>query len=134
MDEAVAEIDRALAVDREDVGAVREAGILAARQQQWDKAEKYLHSAWTRDRSDTAVALELARVSRNAGEPAEALAVLDGAGEPVAKLAAFHVERSQVYAALKKPDEARKEREAAVALQGGAQQALHFESPKNYVH
>ncbi len=134
VDEAVAEINKALSIDGEDVAAMSEAGILAAKQQQWGKAEEYLKNAWTRNKSDAAVALELARVTRSAGKPAEALAVLDAVSEPVRNSSAFHVERAQVYAALKRPDEARKEREAAMAPQSGARQALHFESPKSYVH
>ncbi len=134
IDEAVAEIKQALAMDGEDVAAMREAGILAAKQQQWSEAEQYLKNALARDKSDATVALELARVTRSAGKPAEALAVLDRVSEPVRNSSAFHLERAQVYVALKRPDEARKEREAAMALQSGARQALHFESPKSYVH
>ena len=134
IDEAVAEINQALLLDGEDVAALSEAGVLAAKQQQWSKAEQYLKNASARDKSDATVALELARITRSAGKPTEALAILDAANEPVRNSSAFHVERAQVYVALKRPDEARKEREAAMALQSGARQALHFESPKSYVH
>ena len=134
LDEAVSEIDKALAADKDDAAAIREAGLLAAKQQLWSKAEKYLSGAWALDKSDATVALELARAARNSGKPVEALALLDTAGDPLRKLSAYHLEKSRIYAALKRPEESRQETQAAAALQNTSQQPLRFESPKDYVY
>ncbi len=132
--EARSDLLAVLSRNPDDAAANGELGSLESRHQEWSAAEKHLSKAWTQDRSNTNVALELSRSYRHLDQPTSALKVLTAIRPAMQQSAAFHLELAQVYSQLHQTLEAETERKAVSQLQANAQQGLHFDDPKVYVH
>jgi Flp pilus assembly protein TadD len=123
-----------LSRDAEEPSANAELGLLEAHEGEWQPALEHLSRAWAQDRSNTAVALELARTYRRVDRPAEALDVLTSFGAGGGESAAFHYELAQIYTRLHRPVEAQAEREAFSRIEAQSQSGLlRFESPRKYL-
>jgi tetratricopeptide (TPR) repeat protein len=118
----------------DDAAANGELGSLESHQQEWSTSEKHLVKAWTKDRSNTDVALELSRAYWHLNQPTEALKILEAIRPKMEQAAAFHLELAQVYSQLHQTTAAETERKTVSQLQADAQQGLRFEDPKIYVH
>jgi tetratricopeptide (TPR) repeat protein len=123
-----------LSRDPEDAPANGELGSLESRQQEWSASEKHLSKAWTKDRSNVNFALALSRAYHHLNRPAEALKILEAIRPAMQESAAFHLELAQVYSQLHQTLAAETERKTVSQLQAAAQQGLHFDDPKVYVH
>jgi tetratricopeptide (TPR) repeat protein len=125
----------ALSGATEDPSANGELGLLEAHEGDWHAALEHLKRAWTQDRSNTNIALELARAYRRMDRPMDALQLLNSIGPVMRESSAFHLELAQIYTQLRRPAEARAERDAVSNLQAQTKSALlRFESPRTYVH
>ena len=130
---AKADLEKALSIDRESGAANAELGLMAASDREWKQASEYLTRAWAEDQSDAAVALQLARSERNAGKPADALALLSPLGTRLDGSAPYHLELGSVYAQLGQAAKAIAERETASRLQAASPLNLRFDQATTYV-
>ncbi len=124
----------ALSGDPDDPFASGELGLLEAHQEEWDAALEHLNRAWTQDRSNGKIAIELARAYRHKGRPQQALQVLTSLKPAMDESSALHFELAQLYAELHQPAVAQAERDAVARIQANTHEALHFDSPRTYVH
>lgn len=128
-------LKNALSGAAEDPSANGELGLLEAHEGDWHDALEHLNRAWTQDRSNTNIALELARAYRRMDRSLDALQLLNSIGPVMRESSAFHLELAQVYTQLHRPAEARAERDAVSNLQAQTQSPLlRFENPRTYVH
>jgi len=128
-------LKNALSGAAEDPSANGELGLLEAHEGDWHAALEHLNRAWTLDRSNMNIALELARAYARMDRPSDALQLLNSIGPSMRESSAFHFELAQVYTQLHRPAEARAEREALSSLEaqrhGGL---LRFENSPTYVY
>lgn len=128
-------LKNALSGADEDPSANGELGLLEAHEGDWHAALEHLNRAWTQDRSNRNIALELARAYRRMDRPLDALQLLNSIGPAMRESSAFHFELAQVYTQLHRPAEARAERDALSSLEVQTQSGLlRFENPRTYVH
>jgi len=125
----------ALSGDAEEPAANGELGLLEAHEGNWQPALEHLSRAWTQDRSNPTIALELARTYRRVNRPREALQLLSSLGPATRDSSEVHFELAQIYTQLHRPVEAQAERDVFSRLQAQAHSGfLRFETPRTYVH
>ncbi|MFZ0589431.1 MAG: tetratricopeptide repeat protein [Bryobacteraceae bacterium] len=132
--EAKSFLKTALSHDPEDPFVNGELGLLEARQHDWDAALDHLRRAWTQNRSNPDIALELARAYERKNRPLDALQLLASISPVMQESSAFHFELAQIYALLHRSADAQAERDTLTSLQARTHNALHFENPRTYVH
>jgi len=133
--EAKTFLKNALSGAAEDPSANGELGLLEAHEGDWHAALEHLNRAWTLDRSNMNIALELARAYGRMDRPSEALQLLNSIGPAMRESSAFHFELAQVYTQLHRPAEARAERDALSSLEAETHGGLlRFENSPTYVH
>ena len=124
----------ALANDPGNVAAQGELGVLESQQGSWDSALQHLRGAWAQDRSSSKIGLALSRTELHLDHPGEALKVLEAMGPVMQRSPAYHLELARVYDRLSQADEAQQQRKVVAQLQAEAQEGLHFDAPKTYIH
>jgi predicted Zn-dependent protease len=132
--EARTALKTALSKDPSDPPANAELGLLEARHEELNPALEHLGKAWNGDRSNTRVALALARAYGHTDHPEEALRLLEPLRSTLHDSSAFHLQLAQLYTQLQRPAEAQAEREAVTAIQAHEQSGLRFESAKTYIY
>ncbi len=134
-DEAKSILKAALSGAPEEPSTNGELGLLEAHEGNLQPALEHLKQAWTHDRSNPTIALELARTYRRMNRPLDALQLLSSLGPATRESSAFHLELAQIYTRLHRPVEARAEQDAFSRIQAQTQNGLlRFEQPRTYVH
>jgi hypothetical protein len=108
--------------------------MLESREQNWVAAQKHLQEAWSRNKSRSAVAVELARVERRLNNPAAALKTITEITATTQQAPAYHLELAAIYTQLHRTADAQVQRQIVSDLQISAHTELHFEEPKIYVY
>lgn len=133
-EEARALLQKALSADPNDPAALGELGLLEAQNDQWSLAFEHLNRAWSQDRSNTKVALRLARTLQHVNRAAEAVQLLVSLPPSARTSPAFHMQLAQLYAALHRTSDADAERAAVQKLRAQNSESIHFDNPKTYVY
>ena len=133
-EEARASLQKALSASPNDSAALGELGIIEAQHEQWSLAFEHLDRAWSQDRSNTKVALQLARTLQHLNRAAEAVQLLVSLPPSAQNSPAFHMQLAQLYAALHKTSDAEAERAAIQKLQAQNGEYIRFDNPKTYVY
>jgi Flp pilus assembly protein TadD len=132
--EARQALNSALSKDPSDPPANAELGLLEARNEEWILASEHLEKAWGGDRSNTRVALALARAYGHMNHPEDAVRLLTPLSSSLHDSSAFHLQLAQLYTQLQRPTDAQAERDAVTAIQAHEQSELRFESAKTYIY
>ncbi|HEX7362692.1 MAG TPA: tetratricopeptide repeat protein [Bryobacteraceae bacterium] len=133
-DEALGELRKAISVEPNDSSANSQLGLLEAKQHDWVAASTHLEKAWSEDHSHRTVALALARTLLHTKRPHAALQILESLAPALHSSRAFHVQLAQIYRQLGRTAQARAEDKQVTELEAQAQDVLHFNSPKTYIH
>ena len=133
MDEAREALRWALSDDADNPAANGTLGLMESRQGDWTSAVTHLRRSWEKDHSNSEVLMALARAYVRTGQTPEALQLLAAEKSRLSNSAAYHLELSQVYAQLHRPENAQKEQAAFQALQTSKDGFLRFEKPQSYV-
>jgi Flp pilus assembly protein TadD len=127
-------LQEALSVTPNDPVALGELGLLEAQKQEWAPAFEHLNQAWSEDRSNSKVALQLARTLQHLNRAEQAVQLLVSLPPAAQNSSAFHLELAQLYSALHRTSDAEAQREAFQKLQAQNGEAIRFASPKTYVY
>ncbi len=133
-EEAQAFLKKALAADPDNPAAVGELGVLEAKHEQWNLAFEHLNRAWSQDRSNTKVALQLARTLQHLDRASEAVQLLVSLPASAQASPMLHMQLSQLYSGLHRTSEAEAERAAFQKMREQNDQSIRFDNPKTYVY
>ena len=133
-EEARALLQKALSADPNDPAALGELGLLEAQQKQWSLAFEHLNRAWSQDRTNTKVALQLARTLQHLNRVAEAVQLLVSLPPSAKTSTVFHMQLAELYAGLQRTSDAEAERAAIQKLRAQSGESLQFDNPKTYVY
>jgi tetratricopeptide (TPR) repeat protein len=125
---------QALNIDPEDPPANGQLGILESHQANWSGALARLEKAWSKDRSNPLVGLELARAIRHNARLRDALKLMKSLEPKLRDSAPFQLELAQLYGQLRRPADAQAARATVASLEAKAHQGLRFEESPVYVH
>ena len=133
-EKAQAFLEKALLADPGNPAALGGLGVLEAQHEQWSLAFDHLNRAWSQDRSNTNVALQLARTLQHVDRAADAVQLLVSLPPSAQTSPAFHMQLAQLYAGLGRTSEAESERAAVEKLRSQNGESIHFDNPKTYVY
>jgi tetratricopeptide (TPR) repeat protein len=127
-------LQEAITADPNDRAALGELGILEAQEQQWGPAFEHLNRAWSQNRSNVEVALQLGRTLQHLNRADEAVQLLLSLPREAQRSPAFHLELAQLYSGLHRTSEAEAERAAIEKTQAQKSDSIRFDNPQTYVY
>lgn len=132
--EARSLLQQAVSVDPQNAAALGELGLLEGQHEEWTAAFEHLNRAWSADRSNLKVALQLARTLQHLNRAEEAVQLLLSLPPAAQRLSVFHIELAQLYSGLHRISDAEVERAASQKVLEQNTESIHFDSPKTYVY
>ncbi len=127
-------LQEAVSADPNDPVALGELGLLEAQQEQWMPAFEHLNRAWSQDRSNIKVALQLARTLQYLNRADEAVQLLLSLPPAAQNSSAYHIELARLYSGLHRTSDAEAERAAIQKALARNSESIHFDNPKTYVY